>query len=378
MMTERIRGWIFAIALGGAFACTLALAPNADATVLVDEPFTHADGNLVGQTPLTGGTWAAHSGEGVGPIQVTSGAAVVDQPNGSEDANTTFTAMGAGDKYYAGFDVKVTGGDATVYFAHFKTSGTYYASRVFVTAFTGADYTFGFSNTSALDTGSATWATGLTFGIKYRVVVSYDYDTGVSELWVNATAEGDTHITATNGYAEDAIEGFALRQATGDSVQTIDNLLVGETFAEVAGDIDTGACCTPTGVCSVTTEINCVAPNEYQGDGTGCDPNPCKGACCTPAGGCTETTEDDCTTPDEYQGDGTTCDPNPCVGACCTPTGECNLTTEDDCTGDDEYQGGGTNCEPNLCPGDYSSVTINEIRTDQTGTDYDEYFELAG
>jgi len=44
---------------------------------------------------------------------------------------------------------------------------------------------------------------------------------------------------------------------------------------EFYGGPDTGACCI-AGDCSITTEDDCVAGGgEYEGDGTGCDPNPC-------------------------------------------------------------------------------------------------------
>lgn len=79
----------------------------------------------------------------------------------------------------------------------------------------------------------------------------------------------------------------------------------------------TGACCSTSGVCQVTTAAECTAPNQYQGDGTTCDPNPCPqptlGACCFGID-CIVVTPGECSNlGGEYKGDGTVCDPNPCL-----------------------------------------------------------------
>lgn len=36
-----------------------------------------------------------------------------------------------------------------------------------------------------------------------------------------------------------------------------------------------GACCTPAGICTVTTQTACTPPNTWEGEGTTCSPNPC-------------------------------------------------------------------------------------------------------
>ena len=87
----------------------------------------------------------------------------------------------------------------------------------------------------------------------------------------------------------------------------------------------------------MTTEVDCAsAGNAYQGDNTGCDPNPCPlptGACCYADGSCLVQTAGDCT--GIYQGDFTSCDPNPCpqpTGACFVDF-VCTITTANDCAG---------------------------------------------
>ena len=64
---------------------------GANAAALVNKTFTHADGNLVGNTPTTGGAWASHRGAGNIPIQVTSGQAVVTHGSGSREDASAFS-----------------------------------------------------------------------------------------------------------------------------------------------------------------------------------------------------------------------------------------------------------------------------------------------
>ena len=64
---------------------TFLLSQAAIAAIIVDEEFTHADGDLVGETPTPGpgAAWAAHSGAGNKAIQVSSGTISLDQSAGS-------------------------------------------------------------------------------------------------------------------------------------------------------------------------------------------------------------------------------------------------------------------------------------------------------
>jgi hypothetical protein len=59
---------------------------------------------------------------------------------------------------------------------------------------------------------------------------------------------------------------------------------------------------------------------------------PTTGACCSPYGLCTMSTVEECTAPSIYLGDVTSCTPIPCpipLGACCMPDGTCSLWTEE-------------------------------------------------
>jgi hypothetical protein len=225
------------IALACSLACTLCSTTSFAAT-LYSSPMTApplTSGNLVGQDG-----WTAHSGAGVVPIQVGSSGTLVDSTAGGtrEDANVAITPISAGETYYFGFDVTVNGtsGDTptNVYFAHFKDTGTDFTVRTFITAFAGADFTFGLSPAGSAP--DATWATGLTYGQTYRVVGAYNSDTLENRLWVDPLTEASTSLSATDS-AANAVSGFALRQATANTSQLITNLAVGTSFNDVVSPV---------------------------------------------------------------------------------------------------------------------------------------------
>lgn len=208
------------------------------ATVFYNETFSYSDGVL---TSASGGLWAAHSGTNSYPVTVSSGTISLVQGSGTrEDVHrSTGTAMGLGDTWYAGFDVTVSGGNTTVYFAHFLLGTSYFGSRVFVTTPPGGsgDFTFGIGGATS---PHAVWPVALSYNTTYRLVVSYDYDTGAGYLWVNPAQQSDPSIYTTN-YIANAFTAFAFRQASGNSTQVIDNLVVGTSFIEVVPEPATAA-----------------------------------------------------------------------------------------------------------------------------------------
>lgn len=213
------------------FLSTIVLAVSlvkSQADILYQDDFnSYADGNLVGQ-----GGWAAHSGAGNKPVQVSAGTITLEQSAGSgEDVNHDLGAtMGAGDKWFYSFDVSVSGSDSTVYFAHFL-AGTFYDGKLYVTPSTGPDFTFGLGSSSS--STAVNWASDLSFNHNYQVVLAYDYDSGDSTLWVDPTSEASTSITYDGSYS-DAVTAMAFRQASpsSDNYQAIDNLVVATTFQE--------------------------------------------------------------------------------------------------------------------------------------------------
>ncbi|MFB3908617.1 MAG: PPC domain-containing protein [Candidatus Eisenbacteria bacterium] len=120
-----------------------------------------------------------------------------------------------------------------------------------------------------------------------------------------------------------------------------------------------GACCLADGSCVAIQQVDCVAQGgEYQGSGTGCQPNPCPQpvqACCLSDGSCLLLTGPSCAeiggTPLAPE---SVCDPNPCQqpsAACCFADGTCRLLAPETCTQQDgQPLPEGSLCDPNPCP----------------------------
>lgn len=119
-----------------------------------------------------------------------------------------------------------------------------------------------------------------------------------------------------------------------------------------------GACCFDTGACQALLEEDCDdAGGAFQGEGTGCDPNPCTAvpaACCFIDGHCEMFSGLDCQYFEgSWQGLGSVCDPNPCfqpLEACCFTDGTCTFVEPPDCeAAGGTPQGWGTTCEMISC-----------------------------
>ena len=199
---------------------------------IASDDFTYSDGSLVGN-----GAWVNHSGN-AGDLLVSSGQVVVQHGTPSEDANLPFTPV-SGVLYY-GIDLSVSSssdipGSDNEYFAHFRTGNTFRARLDVVPGTGGGNYTLGISSSGS--TADVVWGTDLTFGVTYRAIVKYDQDGGVATLWIDASSSGDTSIIGDTPSSGTSIESFALRQSDSNNNETItvDNLIVGQTFAEVLG-----------------------------------------------------------------------------------------------------------------------------------------------
>lgn len=214
------------------FATAALLASTANAAILVQDDFS-TDGNVAGSTPDVGGAWSTHSGI-AGQIQASGGTASIVTTN-SEDVNSVFStgALTSGTIYYS-FDFTVNGltGVADEYFAHLKDDGTDFTARMHIDPATGGgDYTVGISGSASAP--DAVWATDLTLGQTYNVIVRFDFGTGVSTLWIDATSESDTSISSAADSVPD-LESFAFRQSTsGGETIVVDNVLVTTTFSEI-------------------------------------------------------------------------------------------------------------------------------------------------
>jgi hypothetical protein len=228
----------------------LAVLP-ARAQVLLFDNFSYPDGNI---TNTSGGLWKNHSGAGTDSL-ISNGVYQVSQLR-SDDVNRTFAAQSNG-AVYASFilNVKTLPGNAGgAYFAHFKDNTTnaipQFTGRfsvVSTNAFPGT-YRLGAANTLGDFTGPGTGPSkvvpqDLATNTDYQVVVKFDIGAGlgsasssVASLWVNPAVEADFNVQTGAGdttLITNAIGAFAFRQATGEGVMTVDNLIVGNTFADV-------------------------------------------------------------------------------------------------------------------------------------------------
>jgi hypothetical protein len=236
---SRIHPFVVAAAVALAVAPTIALASGFSFW----DFFVYPNGNLVGQ-----GGWAAHSGAGNKPIQVTAGEVVLQQNAGSgEDANRVFPQRLGNVKTYATFKVRVPAGPiGTVndYFVHFRPAGAdsnNFVARTFIGPPTaGGDYVLGIAAGSLTTTPLAPWPTGLTFGQNYRVAIAYDGGTGTSTLWVDPTSELSPSVSSTSaGLANRLLANIAVRQSSPSAgsnyTEVIDSLRVADNFNAASG-----------------------------------------------------------------------------------------------------------------------------------------------
>lgn len=241
-----VKNFLLALLCGVA---VLSFGTQSHAVVLEFENFDYPDGSLLAQSFPK---WENHSGTAT-QMQVASGEAVVHEDGSqSEDLHLSF-ALSSGDVYY-GLDFRVDSGVSfppvpnldpngdpifpdNEYFAHFKDTGFNFSSRLDIVApndnnFTGFSVGIG-SDDSVAD---AKWATDLSFDTDYRVIVRYNQDDNIAELWIDPVSAASTSILGDDKPDPgDNVSQFALRQSFGDAGETIrvDNIVIGTTFADV-------------------------------------------------------------------------------------------------------------------------------------------------
>ena len=222
-------------------------ASGASGAILVSDPFDYADGNL--NEVATPPDWGTHSG--LNPQMVVSGRVLIDDGRNA-DHNRQFSAVTAG-TLYAAADVTVNPADLPQtpttatdgYFYHFgpphptlapPNLGTEFRGRVWAVPGTvPGTARFALSTTSGVATA---YTSDFDAGTPHRIVVSYDFATGNSQLWLDpATNDAIATLTGNPDSARPTggISGIALR--SGNSTQGdvfVDNVIVADTFAEAA------------------------------------------------------------------------------------------------------------------------------------------------
>lgn len=207
----------------------LTLAPGA---VLLNESFDYPDGPLA---VAGSNAWTTFGGT-AGQITVVGGRVNLNLAD-SEDVQTLIEP--STDVVYAGFDINFATlpNGAGNYFALFKDVGATTGFRARAWAFTngaaGGKFRLGLSSTTS--TLNATNVTDLSLNTRYRVVVRLQNYTGMATLWIDPGTESDPSITTTEMSGSSTIACFALRQPGSSSkgALSVDDLIVGETFAEV-------------------------------------------------------------------------------------------------------------------------------------------------
>ncbi len=119
-----------------------------------------------------------------------------------------------------------------------------------------------------------------------------------------------------------------------------------------------GACCNPSGSCTLGSSSQCVSGGAYQGNGTSCASVVCPqpiGACCNGSGGCTQVGRQQCQLAGStYIADGVACGTNAVcpIGACCLSDGSCTAgLSQANCqTLGGGFQGNATTCVVVACP----------------------------
>ena len=206
--------------------------------LLLADSFSYADGSV---TTNSGFLWNAHSGT-TGQTQVATGKLLLTSTQ-SEDFNAGLTnqpyAPASSAVLYAGFTVNFSALPGSQFFAHFKDNSTGFRCRVFATLTNATAGSFRLGIANNVNNVAATnppFAQDLALNTDCRVIMRYDVASGISTLWVNPASEGDPSVTATDTPSTMTVTSFAFRQAAGIGSFSVDNLLVGASFATVLGE----------------------------------------------------------------------------------------------------------------------------------------------
>jgi hypothetical protein len=222
-------------------ALLAAAGPRLQADVVLDEPFGYPDGPLV---EVSAGKWSSHSGTS-GPVTVTSEAITLSQSQ-AQDVNAALAggpyAVAGATVLYVKFTARFSalpGGNGT-FFAHFKdNSNTGFRGRVFASVTGAAEGRFRLGISESANSPSALLETDLDLDTPLVVVLRYDVASAASTLWVNATAETDPAVTASDDGPPLSIAAFAFRQSlnsgNGMGMLVVDDLRVATSFEELFG-----------------------------------------------------------------------------------------------------------------------------------------------
>jgi hypothetical protein len=207
--------------------------------IVFADAFNYADGSLLTNSGFLYTTFSGTTGD----MQVVSGKLLLTESR-TEDAGAALTngpyATSSGVVLYAGLTVNFSTIPDSTYFAFFKDNSTTFRGKIFATTNGAASGSFRFAvmNTgSSLASTNPIFAQDIALNTNHRVILRYEVATGLSMLWVDPASESDPSITANDFQGPASISSFAFRQANGLGALSVDDLLVGTSFANVLGSL---------------------------------------------------------------------------------------------------------------------------------------------
>lgn len=207
----------------------LIAASTSWSSVLIHEPFTYPDGLLGSQ-----GGWSIYIGTN-SPVAVSNGA--ISLVSGAGNRQQIALPLGArlsSGKVFVSYDLKVSAYNAPYFYSQLSSADNQTFAKVFLIApAAGGNYRLSIGNNNFSAPEDLATA-DLQFNTAYKVVVSYDYDTGLSELWVNPSSESSPKLSSIGDINPGrGVNQLIFAQGSSNAVQTLDNLIVATSFTEV-------------------------------------------------------------------------------------------------------------------------------------------------
>jgi hypothetical protein len=206
--------------------------------ILLADDFAYPDGSITLNSSSLWTTHSAATGQ-TGQTQVVTGKLFLDNA-GSEDINRWFTNAPVpntgGQLIYTRFIVNLsalpTANGVGEYFTHIYGFSGAFRARVFASTNGAAagKYRLAISSSSFTPV-----AIPQDFSLNESHVVISRYNTATAEttLWVDPASELSPGASATDSSSSITAYGIAFRQSTGIGSMSIDDLVVGSTFADV-------------------------------------------------------------------------------------------------------------------------------------------------
>ena len=231
----------------------LAVALPSQAALLFSDNFAYADGPItnVSISP-TATNWVEHSS---GTTLIVAGGRALVTGTSAQDVSRSLGATQS--VVFARFTVNATNlpTAAGSYFAHFRDNSTGFRARVVAQTNGAAPGAYRLGITAAGSASAAVVGQDLLLTNTYSVVMSWDGAANVAYLWVNPASDAD--LPVSEGGTGIVVTNFSFRQSGGIGALFVDDLAVGNTFAEVAPALNpTAILRAPAGVTANTGDSN--------------------------------------------------------------------------------------------------------------------------